>query len=166
MLPYPNTINHKLPITFSCLLPILLLLILGIGCRQTAGNKEQYLQEYRTLITEIDQQCGKSTLLPNAEYWKTTDEKMYQYSGELYRLFYPLLNFKEKAEIGKFPVIYHLCRYKAVVNEQVNFEFKGEVETLVKSLQEMIDSTANIYNGYDAGIRNRLHEFRSRQIPR
>ncbi|OWY26111.1 hypothetical protein C7N43_36325 [Sphingobacteriales bacterium UPWRP_1] len=147
----------------------IVLLLLGLclpaACRffDSSGNsKEQYLTDYRKWMSGINAQCN-SFSKPDDPLWQKADEELAAFTGKQYRRFYPELTFKERLEISKFPVLYYLCRYKAVVKERTALEFKSEVDSLVNNLSVIMDSTAAIYKDYDAGIRQTLHEFKSRK---
>ncbi|PSJ76092.1 hypothetical protein C7N43_15560 [Sphingobacteriales bacterium UPWRP_1] len=150
--------------TKSKVILLLLGLCLPVACRffDSSGNsKEQYLSDYRKWMLGINAQCN-SISKPDDAAWQKADEELAAFTGKQYRRFYPELSFKERLEISKFPVLYYLCRYKAVVKERTNLEFKSEVDSLVTNLSVIMDSTAAIYQDYDAGIRQILHEFKSR----
>ncbi len=148
---------------FSVTAILVLALMFSSGCRMGEGDKESYLTDYRLLMKDLETRCGRADIASDDDYWQDTDDKIYDFAGIRYWQYYEQLSFKERLEINKFPVMYYLCRYKSVVNERVQFEFQGEVETLVKGLTEIMDSTANIYKDYDAGIRDILHDFKSRE---
>ncbi|QQS29039.1 MAG: hypothetical protein IPM47_19735 [Sphingobacteriales bacterium] len=141
---------------------IFLMLVILPACRSGGDNKDVYLKNYRNLMKELESRCGKTDLLSNDSFWQDMDDQIYEFSGIYYWRHFENLTYKERLEINQFPVMYYLCRYKSVVNERVQFEFQSEVETLVKGLTEIMDSTATIYKDYDSGIRDILHEFKGR----
>lgn len=152
--------NSKFVLTFIL---VCLFQLNACGLFDTSGSsKEAYLSEYRSWMDNVEEICGDVSIKPDDEIWEETDILLSEFTGKQYRQFYPELSFKERLEISKFPVLYYLCRYKTVVDERVKLEFRGEIDTLVRGLTEIMDSTATIYKDYNSGIRESLQDFKSR----
>lgn len=147
------------------------LLLIGIGLFWATGcdymnfnvkSKEDYLVEYRQFIDEVSNKCGDTNYVSNRNYWENADQELYHYSHDLYIAFSGELNFREQLEIGKYPIMYYLCKYRGMVDRQVQMVYNKDTEILLRSLTEIMDSTAIIYDGFDKELRDMLLDFKSR----
>ena len=98
----------------SLLLLLLLLLLLTLGsCNyfKSKGNKQDFLDSYRSFMQDVQSNYN----IYDSKDWNVADEKIVDLSQNQYRSFETDLTFHEKLEIGKYPVLYHLYKYKRTV---------------------------------------------------
>ncbi len=136
---------------------ILLLSILG-GCSyfKSKGNKQDFLDAYRSFMQDVQ---GNYNIYDSKD-WNVADEKIVDFSQNQYRVFEADLTFHEKLEVGKYPILYHLYKYKRTVKDQVNLQYRPDAQKLKESLTEIMDTTANVFNGFDKDIREMLIDFK------
>lgn len=96
----------------------------------------------------------------DSKEWNDKDEKIVQFSQVQYRQFEGELSFHEKLTVGKYPVLYHLCKYKYVVQKQIDENYRPDTQKLVESLTEIMDTTFGVFKGYDRNMRQMLLDFK------
>lgn len=146
-------------INISLLYYTFLLVCLLSSCQYleySSMKKDDYVQNYRVFLQEV--QANYQTY--DAAQWQIADDKIQQFSHQLFQRFEQDLNFEERLEIGKFPIMYHLSKYKLLVDEQVKRVYESEGLTLVRHLTEIMDSTYTIYDGFDSQLRDLLFHLK------
>lgn len=119
-------------------------------------NKDDYIQDYRLFVAEVQENYQNY----DVSKWKDADNKMQQFSQQLFERFEKDLSFEERLELGKYPVMYHLSKYKQLVDERVKRVYEQEGQTLVRHLTEIMDSTYTIYDGFDNNLRDLLFRLK------
>lgn len=144
---------------------IALLLLVGLGsCSyfKSKGNKQEFLDSYRSFMQDVQSNYN----IYDSKDWNVADEKIVELSQNQYRVFEADLTFHEKLEIGKYPVLYHLYKYKRTVADQINLSYRPDAQKLIESLTEIMDTTANVYKGFDKDIREMLIDFKRKDAER
>ena len=144
---------------FSLFLFSILLFLTLSSCQYleyVGMNKDDYVQNYRLFLTEVQANYQNY----DAEQWKNADNKMQQFSHQQFERFEQELNFEERLELGKFPIMYHLSKYKQLVDERVKRVYESEGQMLVRHLTEIMDSTYTVYDGFDSNLRDLLFRLK------
>jgi len=119
-------------------------------------NKDDYVQTYRAFLEEVQNDYQNY----DATQWQAADDKMQQFTHTLHKRFEKDLNFSEQLEISKFPIMYHLSKYKQLVDVRVKRVYEQEGQMLVRHLTEIMDSTYTIYDGFDSNLREMLFRLK------
>ncbi len=145
------------------LVPVLLLwiVLLSSSCEYLGFNvttKNEYMQNYQDFIVKVQDNYNAY----NRKDWETADKKMETFSHEMYKKYTNELSFRDKLTIGKYPIMYYLSRYKAMLNDEIDDKYRDDTRMILKNLIEIMDSTAHVYDVFDDNVRGMLQDFRSR----
>ncbi len=121
-------------------------------------DKAEYMGNYRSFIKDVQSNHRVYT----KDDWGKADAKLNDFASNVYKHFTNELTFKEELELGQLPIMYYLCRYKSVINKKIERDYRPDTQELVNSLTAIMDSTNNVYEGFDEGLRNILLDFKSR----
>lgn len=135
---------------------LLIILLTASSCNYVLNvtSKSEYLNNYRKLIQEVQNNYHNF----NEVHWERYDKELNNFSQTLYVHFIDDLSYQEKLEVGKYPIMYHLAKYKNTIATQVDDTYKKDVELLQESLTEIVDSTKNIYTNFESETKRVINE--------
>jgi len=100
-------------------------------------TKDEYLTEYRDFIKYMHTNYHDFTF----EDWEKSEKILHQYSHNYYRYYKAYMTDNERLEVNKFPILYHLSRYKRLISDEISTHYKRDGQILRKSVQDVLQSS-------------------------
>ncbi len=122
------------------------------GCKEvnfSLLDKKEYLRQYKKFIEEVQAEHMQY----ERKDWIKTDNEHHRYAHKLYEHYLPSMSLREKIEVGKYPVMYYLCRYQGTVQATVRRNYGKDAAAFKQNISEIIDSTYKLYDNYGKTVR-------------
>ncbi|MBL7785682.1 MAG: hypothetical protein JNM36_07240 [Chitinophagales bacterium] len=123
-------------------------------------SKDEYLAAYRSFMQDVQQNSN----IFDSKDWNNADGKINDFAQTQYYIHEGELTYHDKLEIGKYPIMYYLAKYKKLSRNQVSEVYQNDAKALHRNLVEIMDTTSSILTGFDRDIRNMLIDFKREKL--
>lgn len=114
-------------------------------------TQDRYFKDYKTFMEGV--QSRYHTF--DNKTWAEHDAQFYDFAYVMRKDFDTTLTFNESIELQQMAIMYHLYRYKHIVNKHINTQYRADANYLATNLNELIDTIKSVHsNTYTGGAIN------------